>query len=107
MIAIDVNDVVAASLAAAGACLILSIPRAFMVHLMREFPGWVVRTYGKGALALPVLGFIVLARIVMLAVQGDFDGMTGLAMMVAVSCLGLVFASALLRFYLSDYRKSR
>lgn len=105
--AIGVNDVVAASLAAAGACLICSIPRAFLAHLMREFPGWVVRTYGKRALALPVLGFVVLARIAMLAVQGDFDSLTGLAMMVAISSLGLVFASALLRFYLNDYRKSR
>lgn len=107
MFGIQVGDVVAASLAAAVACLVCSIPRDFVVHLLRKFPGWVLRTYGKRALLAPVLALLVATRIWLLAIDGKFDTTAGLAMIVAASCLGLLFASALMRFYFSDYRKSR
>ena len=102
MIAIHAGDVVAASLAAAGACLACSIPLDFL----RRFPLWAYRTYGRGALLLPVLCMLVTTVLVRLAVVGQIDSEAGLAMVAAAAFLGLVVASALLRFYLSDYRKS-
>lgn len=102
MIAISAGDVVAASLAAAGACLVCSVPLDFL----RRFPLWAFRTYGRGALLLPMLGLLVVTAIVRLAVNGQINSDAGLAMVAAAAFLGLVFASALLRFYLSDYRKS-
>ncbi|CAG2127597.1 hypothetical protein [Cupriavidus plantarum] len=102
MIAISPGDVVAASLAAAGACLVCSIPLQFL----RRFPLWAFRTYGRNALLLPVLGMLVLTVLVRLAVDGQINSAAGLAMVAAAAFLGLVLASALLRFYLSDYRKS-
>ena len=56
---IHLNDVVAASLAAAGACLACSIPADFL----RQFPLWAYKTYGRGALLLPLLAVMVLSLI--------------------------------------------
>ncbi|KAA0181164.1 hypothetical protein [Cupriavidus cauae] len=106
MIGIGLGDVVAASLAAAGACLICSIPRDFVGHL-RNFPGWVMRTYGRRALVIPVLVMLVVGRLVELGVNGQIDSPAGQAMVIAAAFLALVIASAVLRFYFSDYRKSR
>ncbi|MBO4119695.1 hypothetical protein EM868_06105 [Cupriavidus gilardii] len=107
MFGIGLGDVVAASLAAAGACLICSIPRDFVGHLLRNFPGWVMRTYGRRALVIPVLVMLVIGRLVELGVNGQMNSPAGQAMVIAAAFLALVIASALLRFYFSDYRKSR
>lgn len=107
MLGIGLGDVVAASLAAAGACLVCSIPPGFVAHLLRHFPGWVLRTYGRRALITPLLAILVIGRIVGMAVDGQLDTPAGQAMVIAAAFLALVIASALLRFYLSDFRKSR
>lgn len=106
MIGFGLGDVVAASLAAAGACLVCSIPRDFLGHL-RHFPGWVMRTYGRRALITPVLTVLVIARLIELVSAGQLDTTAGQAMVVAAAFLALVIAAALLRFYLSDFRKPR
>lgn len=103
MITIQVGDVVAASLAAAGACLICSIPMAFLRH----FPAWAMRTYGRRALLVPLLIVPVAGWLAGLALSGQIDSSTGHAMVVATAFLCLLLASALLRYYMSDYRKSR
>lgn len=102
MIAIHPGDVVAASLAAAGACLACSVPLDFL----RRFPLWAYRTYGRGALLLPLLAMLVLPVLARLATAGQLNSDAGLAMVAATAFLALVLASALLRFYLSEYRKS-
>lgn len=107
MIGIGVGDVVAASLAAAGACLICSIPPDFMQHLVRNFPGWVVRTYGRSALLMSLLTVLVVGRLVGLGLDGQIGSPAGQAMVVAAAFLGLLLASALVRFYFNEYRKPR
>ncbi|MBY4898210.1 hypothetical protein [Cupriavidus sp. AU9028] len=107
MFGIGVGDVVAASLAAAGACLVCSIPRDFLAHFLRNFPAWVLRTYGKRSLVTPILTVLVIGRLIALGVNGQIDSAAGQAMVIAAAFLALVAAAALLRFYLSDYRKSR
>ncbi|NUA25294.1 hypothetical protein [Cupriavidus basilensis] len=103
MITIQVGDVVAASLAAAGACLICSIPMAFL----RNFPAWALRTYGRRALLVPLLILPVGSWLASLALSGQIDSPAGHAMVIAIAFLCLTLASALLRYYLSDYKKSR
>ncbi|GAA7754665.1 MAG: hypothetical protein COC14_09915 [Burkholderiaceae bacterium] len=98
---IHLNDVVAASLAAAGACLACSIPGDFL----RRFPLWAYKTYGRGALLLPLLAVMVGTLIAGVAVEGDINSDGGIALVAAASFLGLILASALLRFWLADYRK--
>ena len=39
------------------------------------------------------------------AVEGDINSDGGIALVAAASFLGLILASALLRFWLADYRK--
>jgi hypothetical protein len=107
MMGIELADVVAASLAAAGACLVCSIPRDFVRHLLHHFPGWVLRTYGRRSLVTPLLVLMVGGRLLGLALKGQMDSTPAHAMVVAAACLALVIASALLRFYLNEYRKSR
>jgi ABC-type multidrug transport system permease subunit len=103
MITIHVEDVVAASLAAAGACLICSIPMTFLRH----FPSWALRTYGRRALLVPMLVVPVFGWLAALALSGQIDSPAGHAMVVATAFLCLLLAGALLRYYLSDYRNSR
>lgn len=98
---ISPNDVVAASLAAAGACLACSIPAQFL----RRFPLWAYKTYGRGAVLLPMLGMMVAMLLTRVAVQGQINSDGGLALVAAAAFLALVLASALLRFWLGDYRK--
>ena len=98
---IHLNDVVAASLAAAGACLACSIPADFL----RRFPLWAYKTYGRGALLLPLLAVMVGTLIAGVAVEGDINSDGGIALVAAASFLGLILASALPRFWLADYRK--
>ena len=95
------NDVVAASLAAAGACLACSIPADFL----RRFPLWAFRTYGRGALLLPLLGMMVAALLTRVALAGQINSDGGLALVAAAAFLSLILASAVLRFWLGDYRK--
>lgn len=99
---ISPNDVVAASLAAAGACLACSIPANFL----RRFPLWAFKTYGRGALLLPMLAGMVAILITRMAVDGNINSDGGLALVAAAAFLALVFASAALRFWLGEYRKS-
>lgn len=101
MIDIHLADVVAASLAAAGACLACSIPPDFL----RRFPLWAIQTYGRRALLVPFLVMMVGTWLVRLAVAGQIETPAGHAMIVAAFCLVLVLASALVRFWLNDYRK--
>ncbi|WP_454764600.1 hypothetical protein [Cupriavidus campinensis] len=101
MITIPVGDVVAASLAAAGACLACSIP----AQVVRKFPLWAYQTYGRGALLIPMLAIMVGTMLVSLALDGQIDTGTGLALVAAAAFLGLVLASAVLRFWLSHKRK--
>ena len=98
---ISLNDVVAASLAAAGACLACSIPADFL----RRFPLWAFKTYGRGALLLPLLGMMVGTLLTRIAVAGQINSNGGLALVAAAAFLALILASALLRFWLGDYRK--
>lgn len=98
---ISLNDVVAASLAAAGACLACSIPANFL----RRFPLWAFKTYGRGALLLPLLAMMVGTLLTRIAVAGQINSNGGLALVAAAAFLALVLASALLRFWLGDYRK--
>lgn len=100
---IHIGDVVAASLAAAGACLICSIPLGFL----RRFPAWALQTYGRRALMVPALSLPVASWLAGLAMFGQVDSAAGHAMVVAAAFLCLVLGSALLRFYLSEYRKAR
>jgi hypothetical protein len=72
---IHLNDVVAASLAAAGACLACSIPADFL----RRFPLWAYKTYGRGALLLPLLAVMVGTLIAGVAVEGDINSDGGIA----------------------------
>ncbi len=65
MITIHVGDVVAASLAAAGACLACSIP----AQTVRKFPLWAYQTYGRGALLLPLLAVMVGTLLVSVAAR--------------------------------------
>ncbi|RZT41434.1 hypothetical protein [Cupriavidus agavae] len=99
---ISPNDVVAASLAAAGACAALSIPADFL----RRFPLWAFKTYGRGAILLPLLALMVVMLLTRIAMAGQINSDGGLALVAAAAFLGLVLASALLRFWFSDYRKS-
>jgi len=103
MTMIDVGDVVAASLAAAGACLVCSIPAAFL----RRFPAWALRTYGRRALLAPLLTLAVASWLAGLAMSGQIDTPAGHAMVVAAAFLCLQLAAALLRFYLGEYRRTR
>ncbi|MGO4303805.1 MULTISPECIES: hypothetical protein [unclassified Cupriavidus] len=102
MIHIHAGDVVAASLAAAGACLACSIPADFL----RRFPLWAYKTYGRGALLLPLLAMVVGSLLARTAITGQINSHGGVALVAAAAFLTLVLASALLRFWLSDYRKS-
>lgn len=97
----SLNNVVAASLAAAGACLACSIPANFL----RRFPLWAYRTYGRGALLLPLLAMVVGSLLARIALDGQINSERGIALVAAAAFLALVLASALLRFWLSDYRK--
>ncbi|WP_137925708.1 hypothetical protein [Cupriavidus sp. 2SB] len=99
---ISPNDVVAASLSAAGACLALSIPANFL----RRFPLWAFKTYGRGAILLPLLSAMVAMLLVRIALAGQINSDGGLALVAAAAFLVLLFVSALLRFWLGDYRKS-
>jgi hypothetical protein len=101
MIEIHSGDIVAAALAAAGACLACSIPGDFL----RKFPLWAVRTYGKGALLLPFLAMTVGTWLFRLAMAGQVESPAGQAMVVAAAFLTTVLLAALLRYYLSEYRK--
>jgi len=101
MFDIHSSDVVAAALAASGACVFCSIPADFV----RRFPHWAVRTYGRGALLLPFLVMTVGTWLLRLTVAGQIDTPAGRAMVVAAAFLTTVLLSALLRFYLSEYRK--
>jgi hypothetical protein len=101
MFDIHSGDIVAAALAASGACLLCAIPGEFL----RRFPHWAVRTYGRGALLLPFLAMTVGTWLFRLAVAGQIDSPAGNAMVVAAAFLTTVLMSALLRFYLSEYRK--
>ncbi|WP_420993276.1 hypothetical protein ACKI2N_014110 [Cupriavidus sp. 30B13] len=103
MTMIHAGDVVAAALAAAGACLACSIPAAFV----RRFPAWALRTYGRRALLVPLLALAATSWLAGLAMSGQLDSPAGHAMVVAAAFLGLTLAAALLRFYLSEYRKTR
>jgi hypothetical protein len=98
---IHLNDVVSASLAAAGACLACSIPTDFL----RRFPLWAYRTYGRGALLLPLLAVMVGTLLAGVAFEGNLNSAGGIALVAAASFLTLVLASAMLRFWLADYRK--
>ncbi|GJG96581.1 hypothetical protein [Cupriavidus pauculus] len=98
---ISPNDVVSAALAAAGACLACSIPTDFL----RRFPLWAFKTYGRGALLLPLLAGMVGVLLTRAALAGQINSNGGLALVAAAAFLGLVVASALLRFWLGDYRK--
>ncbi len=98
---ITLNTVVAASLAATGACLVCSIPADFL----RKFPLWAYKTYGRGALILPLLAMLVGTLLARVAIDGRLDSDGGLALVAAAAFLTLVLASALLRFWLGDYRK--
>ncbi len=98
---ISLNDVVSASLAAAGACLACSIPADFL----RRFPLWAFRTYGRGALLLPMLAGMVGILLTRLVVAGQINSNGGLALVAAAAFLGLVLVSAVLRFWLGEYRK--
>lgn len=97
---ISPNDVVAASLAAAGACAVCSIPANFL----RRFPLWAFRTYGRGALLLPLLASLVGVLLARVAMAGQINTDGGLALVAAAAFLALVLASAVLRFWLGDYR---
>lgn len=101
MIDIHLADVVAASLAAAGACLACSIPADFL----RRFPHWAIGTYGRRALLVPFLIMMVGTWLVRLGMAGQIESPAGQAMVVAAFCLVLVLANALVRFYLNEYRK--
>ncbi len=101
MIEIHSADIVAAALAAAGACLALAIPREFV----RRFPGWALTYYGRRVLLLPLLAMTVGTWLLRLGVAGQLDTSAGHAMVIAAAFLTLLLVSALLRFYLSDYRK--
>ncbi|MDF3834508.1 hypothetical protein P3W85_16320 [Cupriavidus basilensis] len=103
MTMIQAGDIVAAALAAAGACLVCSIPLDFL----RPFPAWALRTYGRRALLVPLLIPLVGSWLLGLAQSGQLDSPAGHAMVVAAAFLCLNLAAALLRYYLSDYRKSR
>nr|WP_315594839.1 hypothetical protein [uncultured Cupriavidus sp.] len=98
---ISLNDVVAASLAAAGACLACSIPADFL----RRFPLWAFKTYGRGALLLPLLAMMVGTLLTRIAIAGQINSNGGLALVAAAAFLALILASALLRFWLGEYRK--
>jgi len=95
------NDVVAASLAAASACLACSIPADFL----RRFPIWAFKAYGRGALLMPLLAVMVGTLLTGVAMEGQINSDGGIALVAAASFLALVLASALLRFWLGDYRK--
>lgn len=101
MFEIHSGDIVAAALAAAGACLACSIPGDFL----RRFPLWAVRTYGRGALLTPFLAMMVGTWLFRLGLAGQIDTPPGQALLVAAAFLGTLLASALLRFYLKEYRK--
>lgn len=105
MIEIHSGDVVAASLAAAGACLALAIPRDFLLRFFRDFPTWAVGHYGRGALLLPFLVMTVGTWLFRLTAANQLDTPAGQAMMVAAGFLTVVLLAALLRFYLTEYRK--
>jgi len=102
MITIHVGDVVAASLAAAGACLACSIP----AQTVRKFPLWAYQTYGRGALLLPLLAVMVGTLLVSVAIEGQINSNAGLALVAAAAFLALVLVSAVLRFWVSHKRKS-
>lgn len=99
---ISLNDVVSASLAAAGAFLACSIPTDFL----RRFPLWAYKTYGRNALLLPLLAMMVGSLLARVAINGQLDSNGGVALVAAAAFLMLLLASALLRFWISDYRKS-
>ncbi|WP_434033503.1 hypothetical protein [Cupriavidus sp. a3] len=101
MFEIHSGDIVAAALAAAGACLLCSIPGEFL----RRFPLWAVRTYGRGALLMPFLAMMVGTWLFRLGVAGQLDTDAGQALVVAAGFLAKLLLSALLRFYLKEYRK--
>jgi hypothetical protein len=98
---IHLNDVVAASLAAAGACLACSIPPDFL----RRFPTWAYKTYGRGALLLPLLAVMVGTMLAGVAMEGQINSDGGILLVAAAAFLALVLASAVMRFWLGDYRK--
>ncbi|NSX16353.1 hypothetical protein HTY52_19890 [Cupriavidus taiwanensis] len=101
MFEIHSGDIVAAALAAAGACLACSIPGDFL----RRFPLWAVRTYGRGALLMPFVAMMVGTWLFRLGLAGQVDTPPGQALLVAAAFLGTLLVSALLRFYLKEYRK--
>ncbi|WP_454711162.1 hypothetical protein [Cupriavidus nantongensis] len=101
MFEIHFGDIVAAALAAAGACLACSIPGDFL----RRFPLWAVRTYGRGALLMPFVAMMVGTWLFRLGLAGQVDTPPGQALLVAAAFLGTLLVSALLRFYLKEYRK--
>ncbi|MDK3022610.1 hypothetical protein QO239_08305 [Cupriavidus taiwanensis] len=101
MFEIHSGDIVAAALAAAGACLACSIPGDFL----RRFPLWAVRTYGRGALLMPFMAMMVGTWLFRLGLAGQVDTPPGQALLVAAAFLGTLLVSALLRFYLKEYRK--
>ncbi|NOV25470.1 hypothetical protein E5S69_18370 [Cupriavidus necator] len=101
MFDIHTGDIVAAALAAAGACLACSIPGDFL----RRFPLWAVRSYGRGALLMPFLAMMVATWLFRLGLAGQLDTAPGQALLVAAAFLGTLLVSALLRFYLKEYRK--
>lgn len=101
MFDIHSGDIVAAALAAAGACLACSIPADFV----RRFPLWAVQTYGRRALLMPFLAMMVGTWLLRLGVAGQINTPAGQALVVAAAFLGTVLVSALLRFYLKEYRK--
>ncbi|WP_432257818.1 hypothetical protein [Cupriavidus sp. TMH.W2] len=101
MFDIHSGDIVAAALAAAGACLACSIPGDFV----RRFPLWAVQTYGRRALLMPFLAMMIGTWLFRLGVAGQINTPPGQALVLAAAFLGTVLVSALLRFYLKEYRK--
>ncbi|MNT91946.1 hypothetical protein D3C72_2331310 [compost metagenome] len=64
-----------------------------------------MRTYGRGALLMPFLAMMVGTWLFRLGVAGQLDTPAGQALVVAAAFLGTLLLSALLRFYLKEYRK--
>ena len=71
-------------------------------------PGVCLSTLGPGSSNLVnAVASAKLDRTPMIALSGQIDSPAGHAMVIAIAFLCLTLASALLRYYLSDYKKSR
>ncbi|MCY1463724.1 hypothetical protein D9M71_816610 [compost metagenome] len=64
-----------------------------------------MRTYGRGALLMPFLAMMVGTWLFRLGVAGQLNTDAGQALVVAAGFLTTLLLSALLRFYLKEYRK--